>query len=357
MLFEPLTLRSLTFPNRVWMSPMCQYSAETDGPDVGAPHDWHFAHLAARAVGGAGLVMAEATAVSAEGRISPADTGLWNDRQEEAWERIARFVTGQGVIPGIQLAHAGRKASTNRPWLGGGPVGPGDHGWTPVAPSPIPFSEAHPTPAELTQAEIGKLVEAFATSAERALRAGFRVVEIHGAHGYLIHEFLSPHSNHRTDAYGGTFENRARFALEVVDAVRAVWPQDLPLFFRVSATDWLPDGEPAWTPGQTVMLAAELAARGVDLIDVSSGGNAATQRIPLGPGYQVPFAQRIRAEAGVPVSAVGLITEPEQAERIVATGQADAVFLGRALLRDPYWPVRASADWPAQYRRGAPSPR
>ncbi|WP_066361736.1 NADH:flavin oxidoreductase/NADH oxidase [Herbidospora mongoliensis] len=357
MLFEPLTLRSLTFPNRVWMSPMCQYSAAAEGPDTGAPADWHFAHLAARAVGGAGLVMAEATAVSAEGRISPADTGLWNDRQEEAWERITRFVAAQGVVPGIQLAHAGRKASTGRPWNGGGPLGPDDHGWTPVGPSPIPFSDAHATPDALTPAEIGKLVEAFATSAERALRAGFRVVEIHGAHGYLIHEFLSPHSNRRTDAYGGTFENRARFGLEVVDAVRAVWPQELPLLFRVSATDWLPEGEPAWTPGQTVMLAAELAARGVDLIDVSSGGNAATQKIPLGPGYQVPFAQQIRAEAGVPVAAVGLITEPEQAEEIVATGKADAVFLGRALLRDPYWPVRASANWPAQYRRGAPSPR
>ncbi|WP_062352452.1 NADH:flavin oxidoreductase/NADH oxidase [Herbidospora yilanensis] len=338
------------------MSPMCQYSAAVDGPDTGVPHDWHFAHLAARAVGGAGLVMAEATAVSPEGRISPADTGLWNDAQEAAWERIARFVHAQGVIPGIQLAHAGRKASTDRPWLGGGPVG-AEHGWTPVAPSPIPFSESHPVPDELTTAEIGKLVEAFATAAERALRAGFRVVEIHGAHGYLIHEFLSPHSNHRADAYGGTFENRARFGLEVVDAVRAVWPRELPLFFRVSATDWLPEGEPAWTPGQTVMLAAELAARGVDLIDVSSGGNASTQRIPLGPGYQVPFARQIRAEAGVPVSAVGLITEPEQAERIVATGQADAVFLGRALLRDPYWPVRASGQWPAQYRRAAPQPR
>ncbi len=357
MLFQPLTLRSLTFPNRVWMSPMCQYSAAVDGPDTGVPHDWHLAHLAARAVGGAGLVMAEATAVSPEGRISPADTGLWNDAQEAAWERIARFVHTQGVIPGIQLAHAGRKASTDRPWLGGGPVGRADHGWTPVAPSPIPFSEAHPVPDELTAAEIGKLVEAFATAAERALRAGFRVVEIHGAHGYLIHEFLSPHSNHRTDAYGGTFENRARFGLEVVDAVRAVWPQELPLFFRVSATDWLPEGEPAWTPGQTVMLAAELAARGVDLIDVSSGGNASTQRIPLGPGYQVPFARQVRAEAGVPVAAVGLITEPEQAEEIVATGQADAVFLGRELLRDPYWPVRTSGEWPAQYRRAAPSRR
>ncbi|MEU8270664.1 NADH:flavin oxidoreductase/NADH oxidase [Sphaerisporangium sp. NPDC049002] len=341
MLFAPLTLRSLTIPNRVWMAPMCQYSAATDGPDTGAPDDWHFAHLAARAVGGAGLILTEATAVSPEGRISPADLGLWNDRQQAAFGRITGFLSRHGAVPGIQLAHAGRKASADRPWRGGAPLGTGEGGWPTVAPSPVPFAGGYPVPEELSADGIRGVVADFAAAAERALRAGFQVVEIHGAHGYLIGEFLSPHSNHRTDAYGGPFENRIRFALEVVDAVRAVWPDELPIFFRISATDWLPDGQ-GWTVDDTVRLAKELLARGVDLLDVSSGGNASGVRIATGPGYQVPFAARVRAETGWTVAAVGQITDPHQAESILTSGQADAVLLGRELLRDPYWPRRAA---------------
>ncbi|GAA0404073.1 oxidoreductase [Acrocarpospora corrugata] len=347
MLFEPLTLRSLTIPNRVWMSPMCQYSARD-----GVADDWHLTHLGARAVGGAGLVFAEATAVSAEGRISSGDLGLWNDDQEAALTRIARFVAGQGAVPGIQVAHAGRKASTDRPWRGGGPTGE----WQPVGPSPIPFAPGHPAPDELSPAAIRRIAGDFAAAARRALRAGFRVLEVHGAHGYLIGEFLSPLSNHRTDAYGGPFENRVRFALQVVDAVREAWPADLPLFFRISATDWL-DDRPSWTVDDTVRLAPILLAHGVDLLDTSSGGNAADARIPTGPGYQVPFAARVRAETALPVAAVGMITDPYQAEQILADGAADAVLIGRELLRDPYWPRRAAralgtaTRWPDQYHR------
>ncbi|MFC0864064.1 NADH:flavin oxidoreductase/NADH oxidase [Sphaerimonospora cavernae] len=354
-LFEPLTLRSLTIPNRVWMSPMCQYSADVEGPDQGVSNDWHLAHLASRAVGGAGLIMVEATAVTPEGRISPADLGLWNERQQQAFTRITRFVREHGAVPGIQLGHAGRKASTDRPWRGGAPVGPEAYGWQPVAPSPIPFADGHPVPAELTVERIGELVEAFAAAARRALAAGFQVVEIHGAHGYLINEFLSPYSNHRTDAYGGSFENRTRFALEVVDAVRAVWPDDLPVFFRVSATDWLTenpeDDREGWTADDTVRLAKELLAHGVDLLDTSTGGNAAGARIPVGPGYQVPFAAKVKAESDLPVSAVGMITEARQAEEIVASGRADAVMLGRELLRSPYWPNIAAGELGASPRR------
>ncbi|MEU1880729.1 NADH:flavin oxidoreductase/NADH oxidase [Streptosporangium sp. NPDC020072] len=361
MLFDPITLRSLTIPNRVWMAPMCQYSAATDGPEAGVPHDWHLSHLAARAVGGAGLILTEATAVSPEGRITPADLGLWNERQERAFTRVTRFLQEHGTVPGIQLAHAGRKASTDRPWRGGGPVGIADGGWQPVAPSPIPFAENHPVPRELTVEEIRRVVDDFAQAARRALRAGFQVVEVHGAHGYLIGEFLSPHSNRRTDAYGGSFGNRIRLALEVVEAVRAVWPEELPVFFRVSATDWLTenpeDEREGWTVEETVLLAGELLSRGVDLLDVSSGGNAPHARVLTGPGYQVPFAARVRAETGMPVAAVGLITEPRQAEEILTSGRADAVLLGRELLRDPHWPHRAarelepssSLSWPEQY--------
>ncbi|MDH2428953.1 NADH:flavin oxidoreductase/NADH oxidase [Sphaerisporangium sp. TRM90804] len=358
MLFAPITLRSLTIPNRVWMAPMCQYSAAAEGPETGVPHDWHLTHLASRAVGGAGLILTEATAVSPEGRISPGDLGLWNDRQQAGFARIAEFLAGHGTVPGVQLSHAGRKASAERPWRGGAPLGAGQGGWRPVAPSAVRFADRYPVPEELTAGEIRRVVADFAAAAERALRAGFRVVEIHGAHGYLIGEFLSPHSNHRTDAYGGPFENRVRFALEVVDAVRAVWPGDLPVFFRISATDWLPDGL-GWDVDDTVRLAKELSARGVDLLDVSSGGNASGVRIPTGPGYQVPFAARVRAETGGPVAAVGLITDPHQAEEIVASGKADAVLLGRELLRDPYWPHRAAAALgvpprlPDQYLRAA----
>ncbi|MEW9530494.1 NADH:flavin oxidoreductase/NADH oxidase [Microbispora sp. NPDC049125] len=360
-LFEPLTLRTLTIPNRVWMSSMCQYSAPVEGPDQGVPGDWHLTHLGARAVGGAGLVMTEATAVTPEGRISPADLGLWNDRQQEGFARIARFLREHGAVPGVQLAHAGRKASTDVTWRGGAPVGPDRHGWRPVGPSPIPFTDAHQVPAELTLDQIQGVVESFAAAARRALAAGFQVAEVHGAHGYLVHQFLSPYSNHRTDAYGGSFENRTRLALEVVDAVRAVWPDDLPVFFRVSATDWLSenpeDGRQGWTADETVRLAKVLLTHGVDLLDTSTGGIAVGARIATGPGYQVPFAARVKAETDLPVAAVGEITDPHQAEEIVASGRADAVLIGRELLREPYWPNRAARElgatgrWPDQYHR------
>ncbi|MEU4463748.1 NADH:flavin oxidoreductase/NADH oxidase [Streptomyces sp. NPDC024017] len=354
-LFEPFTLRELTIPNRVWMPPMCQYSAAPEGPETGVPTDWHFAHYAARATGGTGLIIVEATAVSPQGRISPYDLGIWNDTQVEAFRRITRFLSAQGTVPAIQLAHAGRKASTDRPWKGGAPVGPDAHGWDSVAPSPLAFDDRHPTPAELTVDQIKDVVGQFAAAARRALAAGFEVAEIHGAHGYLINEFLSPHSNHRTDAYGGSYENRTRFALEVVDAVREVWPDDKPLFFRVSATEWLEDG--GWTADDTVRFAADLRAHGIDLLDVSTGGNASGVRIPTGPGYQVPFAARVKNETALPVAAVGLITDVEQAEKILANGEADAVLLGRELLRNPSWARHAARELggevrvPDQYHR------
>ncbi|MEU6306372.1 NADH:flavin oxidoreductase/NADH oxidase [Streptomyces chartreusis] len=354
-LFEPYALREATIPNRVWMPPMCQYSAAPEGPDTGAPDDWHFAHYGARAAGGTGLIVVEATGVSPEGRISPWDLGIWNDTQVEAFRRITRFLVSQGTVPAIQLAHAGRKASTDRPWKGGAPVGPDSYGWQPVAPSPIPFADGHPVPTELTVDGIQEVVGQFADAARRALAAGFEIAEIHGAHGYLINEFLSPHSNHRTDEYGGSYENRTRFALQVVDAVRAVWPQDKPLFFRISATDWLErDG---WTADDTVRFAADLKAHGIDLLDVSTGGNASGVHIPVGPGYQVPFAARVKAETSLPVAAVGLITEAEQAEKIVANDEADAVLLGRELLRNPSWARHAARELggdvhvPDQYHR------
>ncbi|MEU8461466.1 NADH:flavin oxidoreductase/NADH oxidase [Streptomyces sp. NPDC029003] len=354
-LFQPYTLRSVTVPNRVWMAPMCQYSAAPDGPDAGVATDWHFTHYAARATGGTGLILQEATAVSPDGRISPYDLGIWNDTQVAALRRITDFVKSQGAVPGIQIAHAGRKASTERPWKGGRPVGPEAHGWTPLAPSAVPFAEGDPVPHALTVEEIGEVTALFAAAAGRALAAGYQVLEIHGAHGYLIGEFLSPHSNTRTDSYGGSFENRTRLALEVVDAVRAVWPEELPLFFRISATDWLE--EQGWTADETVRLAGLLAEHGVDLLDVSTGGLAPHVKIPVGPGYQVPFAARVKAETALPVAAVGLITEPEQAEKILANGEADAILLGRELLRDPYWARRAAAElggelrMPVQYHR------
>ncbi|MER7900946.1 NADH:flavin oxidoreductase/NADH oxidase [Streptomyces sp. NPDC096046] len=354
-LFEPCILRELTIPNRVWMPPMCQYSAAPEGPQAGAPTDWHFAHYAARATGGTGLIIVEATAVSPQGRISPYDLGLWNDTQVEAFRRITGFLAAHGTVPAVQLAHAGRKASTERPWKGGAPVGPEAHGWDAVAPSPLPFDDRHPAPAELTVDQIKDVVEQFAAAARRALDAGFQVAEIHGAHGYLINEFLSPHSNHRTDAYGGSYENRTRFALEVVDAVREVWPDDKPLFFRVSATDWLEDG--GWSADDTVRFATGLRDHGIDLLDVSSGGNASGVRIPTGPGYQVPFAARVKNETALPVAAVGLITDVEQAEKILANGEADAVLLGRELLRNPSWARLAARELggevrvPDQYHR------
>ncbi len=353
-LFEPMTLRSVVVPNRVWMPPMCQYSAAPSGPDAGVPTDWHFSHLASRAVGGTGLILVEATAVSPEGRISPGDLGLWNGRQQQAFLRIVDFMKAAGAVPGIQLSHAGRKASTDAPWRGGGPLGPENGGWTPVGPSPLAFKDGHPAPTELTRDEIGRIVADFAAAARRARAAGFEVVEVHGAHGYLISEFLSPLVNRRTDEYGGSFENRARFALEVVDAVRAEWPDELPVFFRISATDWLPDGT-GWEVEDTVRLAEDLLAHGVDLLDVSTGGNVPGVRIPVGPDYQVPYAAAVKERTGMPTAAVGLITEPRQAEAIVAEGRADAVLLGRELLRNPYWPryaareLGAAAGWPEPY--------
>ncbi|MCI3242790.1 NADH:flavin oxidoreductase/NADH oxidase [Streptomyces spinosisporus] len=354
-LFQPFTLREATIPNRVWMAPMCQYSAESEGPGTGTPNDWHFTHLAARAAGGTGLILTEATAVSPEGRISPYDLGIWNDTQVETFRRITRFLVSQGTVPGIQLAHAGRKASTDRTWKGGAPLGPDAGGWQPVAPSAVAFDERHAVPTELTVDQISEVVGQFADAARRALAAGFEVVEVHGAHGYLINQFLSPHSNKRTDAYGGSYENRTRFALEVVDAVRAVWPDDKPLFFRISATEWLEEG--GWTDDDTVRFATDLQAHGVDLLDLSTGGNAAGVRIPVGPGYQVPFAARVKAETTLPVAAVGLITETEQAEKIIANGDADAVLLGRELLRNPSWARHAARELgadvhvPDQYHR------
>ena len=346
-LFTPFEQRGLTLRNRIAVSPMCQYSA-TDG----MPDDWHLVHLGSRAVGGASLVIAEATAVSAEGRISAQDVGLWNDAQRDAWQPITRFIEAQGAIAGVQLAHAGRKASSKRPWDGGGPMKEG--AWATVAPSAIPFDEDWHTPAALDEAGLRKVVDDFRRAAERALAAGFRLVEVHAAHGYLLHQFLSPLSNRRQDIYGGSFENRARLLREVVAAVREVWPAELPLWVRISATDWHEDG---WDIEQSVRLARELPALGVDVVDVSSGGLVPHVRIPVGPGYQVPFAARIRREAGIATAAVGLITEPEQAERIVAQGDADLVLIARESLRDPYFPRRAAEalgakiDAPAQYRR------
>ena len=365
-LFTPYPLRSLTIPNRIWMSAMCQYSAAPEGEQAGAPTDWHFAHLAARATGGTGLIITESTAVSPEGRISPYDLGIWNGTQAGAFRRITAFLKSQGTVPGIQLAHAGRKACTERPWVDGGRrLAPDEpHGWTPVGPSAIPFSDSSTVPVELTRERIGEIVQEFAAAAERALEGGFEVVEIQGAHGQLIHQFLSPHSNRRTDEHGGSFEGRTRFALEVVDAVRRVWPENLPVFFRVSATDWIAenpeDDREGWTADDTVRFARELRARGVDLMDVSTGANVPDAKIVAGPGYQVPFAERVRNEAGMPAAAVGLITEPGQAQEIITSGRADAVLLARGLLRDPYWARRAATELggsvrtPVQYNRARP---
>jgi 2,4-dienoyl-CoA reductase-like NADH-dependent reductase (Old Yellow Enzyme family) len=351
-LFSPFTLRGTTFRNRAWVSPMCQYSS-TDGH----PSDWHLVHLGSLARGGAGLVVQEATAVTPEGRISPWDAGIWTDAQAADYARIVDFVRGQGAVPGIQLAHAGRKGSTQRPWDGHGHVDPADGGYGTVGPSPVAFGD-WPAPKELTADEIAGLVEAFAAAARRALDAGFEVAEIHGAHGYLIHEFLSPLSNRRTDGYGGDLAGRSRFLLEVVRAVRATWPDDKPLLVRLSATDWVHDG---WDVEQTVEVARVLAGEGVDLVDVSSGGLSPDQQIVLGPGYQVPFARQVREGSGLPVAAVGLITSPQQAEQVLAEGSADAVVMARELLRNPHWPLLAAAAlgegtdlWPDQYLRAVP---
>jgi len=320
--------------NRVAVSPMCQYSS-----DDGFANDWHLVHLGSRAAGGAGLVMVEASAVEARGRISPSDMGIWKDEHVAFLARIASFVERQGAAAGIQIAHAGRKASTRRPWEGSGVVREEEGGWRAIAPSAIPFHPGDPAPEELTKVEIARVVEAFAAAARRALQAGFQVLEIHAAHGYLIHEFLSPLSNRRGDEYGGDFEKRIRMALEVIEAVRREWPNHLPLFLRISATDWVQGG---WDIGDAVKLARSVRELGVDLIDCSSGGLAPQQQVPLAPGYQVPFAARIRREANIMTGAVGLITTPQQAEDIVGSGQADLVLLAREFLRDPYFPLHAA---------------
>lgn len=349
ILFSPITMRSITFRNRIFVSPMCQYSSHD-----GLPTNWHLVHLGSRAVGGAGLVMVEATAVSPAGRISPDDSGIWSDAHVEAFVPIARFIREQGSIAGIQLAHAGRKGSCSLPWLGGGPLGVEACGWQPLAPSAAPFDEGHPIPRALTLNEMDEIENQFRAAARRALAAGFQVVEVHMAHGYLLHEFLSPLVNHRDDNYGGSLENRLRFPLRVARAVRDEWPAELPLFVRISATDWVEGG---WDIDQSVVLARRLKEIGVDLIDCSSGFAVPNEPVPFGPGFQVPFAARVRAEAGIASGAVGLITEPVQAEQIVATGQADVVLLARQMLRDPYWPLHAAralnidTPWPNQYLR------
>lgn len=351
-LFSPLVLRSLTLRNRIALSPMCQYSARE-----GCASDWHLVHLGARAAGGAGLVMTEACAVSREGRISPADLGLWEDRQVGPLARVVEFIHAQGVAAGVQLAHAGRKGSTGVPWEGGKPLTPAQGGWEVVGPTAEPFDEGYPVPRALGAGEVEAVVAAFAAAARRARAAGFDVVEIHAAHGYLLHSFLSPLTNRREDQWGVDFSGRTRLLREVVAAVRQQWPAELPLFVRLSATDWVKGG---WTADDTVALARQLLPVGVDLIDCSSGGLLPGVAIPASSGYQVPFAERVRREAGVAGGAVGLITEPVQAEGIVARGQADMVLIGRQFLREPAWALRAAgelgadAPWPVQYLRAKP---
>ena len=348
-LFTPLKLRHVEFRNRIFVSPMAQYSAQD-----GLPNDWHFVHLGSRAVGGAALIIGEAAAVSPEGRITPWDCGIWSHEHVEPWARIARFVKEQGAIPGMQLAHAGRKASADVPWRGGRPLLPREGGWEPLGPSPVPFDTGFVAPRPLSTSEVPQVVTQFVAATRRCAQAGFRVLELHMAHGYLIHEFLSPITNRREDQYGGSFENRTRFALEIARAVREAWPDHLPLFVRISCTDWVEGG---WDLAQSIDLIRRMKEMGVDLIDCSSGGLVPDAVIPAGPGFQTPFAAAIRQEAGIATAAVGLITQPVQAEQIVATGHADAVLLGRELLRNPYWPLQAAqalgADvpWPNQYLR------
>jgi 2,4-dienoyl-CoA reductase-like NADH-dependent reductase (Old Yellow Enzyme family) len=351
-LFEPLPLRSLTLANRILVSPMCQYSSID-----GFSNDWHYVHLGSRAVGGAALVFTEASAVTADGRISPQDLGIYDDGHVPGLAKIVRFIHGQGALAGAQIAHAGRKASTARPWDGGSAVAPADGGWQAVGPAAEPFAANYPTPRALALDELPAVIAAFRAAAIRARDAGFDVVELHAAHGYLIHEFMSPLINTRTDAYGGSYDNRVRLCLEVSDAVRGVWPDRLPLFVRISCTDWKAGG---WDLEQSVELARRLKDRGVDLVDCSSGGAVHDQQIAIGPGYQVPFAERVRRDAGIATGAVGLITESAQADAIVRNQQADCVLLARELLRDPYWPLRAARElaqvspWPKQYVRAAP---
>ena len=352
-LFSPLTLRSLTLRNRIGVSPMCQYSSVNGYAD-----DWHLVHLGGLATGGAGLVFTEAAAVTPNGRISQHDLGIWDDGHVAMLQRITAFVRAHGAAAGIQLAHAGRKASTKRPWEGTGVISPSEGGWDDVvAPTDIAFSETYPHPHALTTDGIADIIHAFRAAALRAVAAGFQVAEIHAAHGYLLHEFLSPLSNHRTDHYGGSFTNRARLTLEVASAVRAAWPEHLPVFVRISATDWTEGG---WDVDESVQLAVQLKAIGIDVVDCSSGGLVPHQRIAVGPGYQVPFARRVRGDAGIATATVGLITEAAQAEQIIDDGDADIVLMARELLRNPRWPLAAAHElgvdgpWPPQYVRAKP---
>jgi 2,4-dienoyl-CoA reductase-like NADH-dependent reductase (Old Yellow Enzyme family) len=349
-LFEPFSIRSLTLPHRIIVSPMCQYSSAD-----GFANDWHLVHLGSRAVGRAAIVFTEANAVVPEGRISPQDLGIWKDEHIDFLARITGFIKSQGSIPATQLAHAGRKASTDVPWKGGKPLIPEQGGWSPIfAPSSIPFADGYQVPKELSSIQIRAIINAFRNAARRSLSAGFEIIELHAAHGYLLHEFLSPLSNHRTDEYGGSFDNRIRLLCQVAAAVREVWPEHLPLFTRISATDWVEGG---WDIEQSIELSRRLKSVGVDLIDCSSGGNVAGVKIPTGPGYQTKFAERIRREAEILTCAVGLITAPQQADHIIRSGQADFVMLAREFLRHPYWPLRAakelnsSLQWPVQYER------
>lgn len=349
LLFSPLKIKSITLKNRIVVSPMCQYSCVD-----GFANDWHLVHLGSRAVGGAALIIQEATAVTAAGRISHGDMGLWKDEQISPLQRIVSFIHAQGAVAGIQLAHAGRKASCELAWLGGQQLKEGEHHWQTVAPSPIPFYETDMVPHALTVAEIKHTINAFKEAAIRAGKAGFKVLELHAAHGYLINEFLSPLSNSRTDEYGGSFENRIRFLLEVIAAVQTVWPADLPLFVRISAADW---EEKGWTINDSISLAKILKEKGVDLVDASSGGVSATAKISAGPGYQVPFAAAIKKDAGILTGAVGIITNAPQAEAILQQQQADLIFMAREFLRDPYFPLHAAKElsedieWPLQYAR------
>ena len=348
-LFDTLAQRSLQLRNRIVVSPMCQYSSVD-----GLPDDWHLVHLGSRALGGAAVVVTEAAAVSAEGRISPADAGLWNEAQAQAWAPITRFIAAQGSIAGIQLAHAGRKASTAAPWLGGKAVAPENGGWQVLAPSALAFNEHYPSPQALDEAGIAQVIADFRAAAVRALESGFQLIELHAAHGYLLHQFLSPLSNLRTDRWGGSFENRTRLVRDVLLALREVWPERYPLWLRISATDWAEGG---WEIEQSIELSRSVRELGVDLVDVSSGGLVPGVQIPVGPGYQVDFAARIRREAGIATGAVGLITEPQQAQDIIVNGEADVVLLAREELRDPYWPRRAAEalgaeiEAPLQYGR------
>jgi 2,4-dienoyl-CoA reductase-like NADH-dependent reductase (Old Yellow Enzyme family) len=348
-LFQPLKIRSINLKNRIIVSPMCQYSSID-----GFANDWHLVHLGSRAVGGAALVLTEATAVSSVGRITHHDLGIYNQEHIEFLQRITRFIKAQHCFAGIQLAHAGRKASHHRPWEGGAALKENEQPWTTEAPTAIPYKEGEPVPHELSKEEIKKIADDFKRAAVRAREAGFQVIELHGAHGYLLHEFLSPLSNQRKDEYGGSFKNRIRFLLEITDAVRTVWEEDLPLFVRLSSTDWVEGG---WTIEESVMLAKILKTKGVDVIDCSSGGNSPGQKIPLGPMYQTAFAEKIKKEASVLTGAVGLITKTEEAESIITNQQADLIFLARQLLRDPYFPLHAAKElgvdvnWPVQYER------